>query len=270
MRRTSHDIIIIGQKLIEVKQHLGHGSFMNWLKSEFSWSVSTATKFMRVGEQFKFVNFTNLNINASALYLVAAPSTPQEARAEVLERASLGENISYTKVKAIVWQHKKSAKSKSDELDSVDISAATEGNFCTSVEPALDKTTVVFSTTEELIGKEVETEMPSLSSKDLLPAVAFKDKQVATTIEDMHYNTVQTQNNREDIATSHHGVMDAVTTEITIGIKKLTPEQLNLVITNIANSGLSERHLEAIITVCQQVLKARQFKYLDGCVVKNV
>ena len=69
MRRTSQDVIAIGQKLIEVKQHLGHGNFINWLKSEFNWSVSTATKFMQVGEQFKFINFTNLNITAS-YYLV--------------------------------------------------------------------------------------------------------------------------------------------------------------------------------------------------------
>ena len=62
MRRTSQDVIAIGQKLIEVKQHLGHGSFINWLKSEFSWSISTANKFMQVGEQFKFVYFTKMNI----------------------------------------------------------------------------------------------------------------------------------------------------------------------------------------------------------------
>lgn len=53
---------------------------------------------MQVGEQFKFVNFTNLNITASALYLIAAPSTPKEAT-EVSGHASLGENISYPKVK---------------------------------------------------------------------------------------------------------------------------------------------------------------------------
>ncbi len=114
MRRNSQDIIDIGQKLIEVKQHLGHGSFRNWLKSEFNWSVSSATKFMQVAEQFKCVNFTHLNITASTLYLIAAPSTPKEARIEVLERASLGENIGYTKAKAFVSQHRKTASLKSD------------------------------------------------------------------------------------------------------------------------------------------------------------
>lgn len=41
MRRTAQDIINIGQKLIEVKEQLGHGQFRNWLKAEFNWSVRT-------------------------------------------------------------------------------------------------------------------------------------------------------------------------------------------------------------------------------------
>ena len=107
MRRSSQDIIDIGKKLIEVKQHLGHGSFRKWLKFEFNWSISAATKFMQVAEQFKSVSFTHLNITASTLYLIAAPSTPKEVREEVLQRASNGENISYTKAKAIISQQKK-------------------------------------------------------------------------------------------------------------------------------------------------------------------
>lgn len=39
MRRTAQDIIDIGQKLIEVKQQLGHGKFRNWLKAEFDGSI---------------------------------------------------------------------------------------------------------------------------------------------------------------------------------------------------------------------------------------
>lgn len=258
IRRTSQDIITIGQKLTEVKQHLRHGSFINWLKSEFSWSVSTATKFMQVGEQFKSVNFTNLNITASALYLAAAPSTPKEARAEVLRRASLGENISYTKAKAIVWQHKKSAKSNPDELDSVDVCAKTRKcNSYTSTEPARYKTSVAFSTAEELMGKEVETETFSLLSPDSSPFVEIEDKQIATNLTNACYD-IQTRTNVENIATNYHKTSGAVITEIANIIKKLTPEQLTLVIINIANSGLSEHHLEAIIMASQQVLKARQ------------
>jgi hypothetical protein len=56
---------------------------------------------MQVAEQFKCVNFTHLNITASTLYLIAAPSTPKEVREEVLQRASNGENIGYNKARQL-------------------------------------------------------------------------------------------------------------------------------------------------------------------------
>lgn len=73
IRQTARDIFFVGQKLAEVKQQLKHGEFRNWLKTEFNWSVSSATKFMQVSEQFKNVNFTHLNFATSALYVLAAP-----------------------------------------------------------------------------------------------------------------------------------------------------------------------------------------------------
>jgi len=112
MRQTAQDIIDIGQKLTEVKQQLGHGNFRSWLNAEFEWGIWTATKFMQVADRFKCVNFTHLEIAASALYRLAAPSTPEDAREEALERASLGEAISHSKANAIVSQHKGAAKSK--------------------------------------------------------------------------------------------------------------------------------------------------------------
>ncbi|MDW4677752.1 DUF3102 domain-containing protein, partial [Escherichia coli] len=76
MRRSAQDIVNIGQKLIEVKEKLEHGHFRKWLKAEFKWSVSAATRYMQVGEQFKYTNLIHLSIAASALYELAAPSTP--------------------------------------------------------------------------------------------------------------------------------------------------------------------------------------------------
>ena len=102
LRRTAQDIIEIGQKLVDVKQQLGHGNFRNWLKAEFDLSLSAATKFMQVYEQFKNVNFTQLNVAISALYLLAAPSTSSKARQEALARASEGESITYSKAKSII------------------------------------------------------------------------------------------------------------------------------------------------------------------------
>ena len=109
IRQTAQDIFYVGQKLAEVKQQLKHGEFRNWLNTEFNWSVSSATKFMQVSEQFKSVNFTHLNFATSALYVLAAPSTPEKARQHALQLASKGENITYSLAKLIIKHHKESA-----------------------------------------------------------------------------------------------------------------------------------------------------------------
>jgi Protein of unknown function (DUF3102) len=101
LRRTAQDIFDVGQKLIEVKAQLGHGHFRNWLNSEFDWSIWTATKFMQVADKFKCVKFSHLDIAPSALYELAAPSTPDWVRCEAIERANQGETITHSLAKAI-------------------------------------------------------------------------------------------------------------------------------------------------------------------------
>lgn len=175
MRRTAQDIIDIGQKLFEVKEQLEHGNFRNWLKVEFNWSISTATKFMQVAAQFKCVKFTHLDITASALYLLAAPSTPGEARVEALERASLGETITHSKAKAIAFKHKEPNQPKPDKPVTVDVPAQTvERESDTAAKPTDERATAVEISPEpddpdsskealvELHRKEVEPETPPL------------------------------------------------------------------------------------------------------------
>ncbi|NHC38004.1 DUF3102 domain-containing protein [Scytonema millei] len=112
MRRTTQDIIEIGEKLIEVKQYLGFGHFSNWLIAEFGWKERTARNFMRVAEVFKSAKFADLFIASSALYHLAAPSTPESARQEALELANKGEYITYSKARSIISQHQELKKLK--------------------------------------------------------------------------------------------------------------------------------------------------------------
>lgn len=93
LRRAAKDIVTIGQKLIAVKARLNHGEWGAWLRSEFDWDSRTAQRFMSVGDRFKNDNLSDLNIAPSALYLLAAPSTPEDVRREMLERARNGEKI---------------------------------------------------------------------------------------------------------------------------------------------------------------------------------
>jgi predicted LPLAT superfamily acyltransferase len=70
----------IGARLLKVKEVLGHGKFGEWLKAEFDWGEWTARKMMSVAASFKTVNFTDLKIPASALYLLASDSARQNRR----------------------------------------------------------------------------------------------------------------------------------------------------------------------------------------------
>lgn len=110
LRRTAQDIIDIGEKLSEVKQELGHGQFLDWLRTEFDWSESAARKFMQVHRKFKTVNFTHLNIATSAMYLLAADCTSEAARAEAVQRADAGEVITRAKAKEIARHHEQAAQ----------------------------------------------------------------------------------------------------------------------------------------------------------------
>ena len=107
MRRTVQDIIEIGQKLTDVKAKLGHGNFIKWLKYEFEWQERSARNFMRVADVFKSAKFADLDIAASALYLLAAPSIPEQVRQTALGLANEGETITYTKAKSIIDEYKK-------------------------------------------------------------------------------------------------------------------------------------------------------------------
>lgn len=84
MRRTASDIVEVGQKLIEVKDKLGHGEFGPWLAAEFEWTERTARRFMSVATAFKADTVSDLNADARTLYLLAAASTPDEARDDAL------------------------------------------------------------------------------------------------------------------------------------------------------------------------------------------
>ena len=79
--------MLIGQWLSEVKERLPHGQWLPWLKTEFGWSQPTAWRFISVYDQIKLSNLNNLQIDVSALYHIAAPSTPEPVRREVIERA---------------------------------------------------------------------------------------------------------------------------------------------------------------------------------------
>jgi hypothetical protein len=91
-KRVIKDVIEIGRRLAAAKELCGHGNWLPWLDREFGWEETTARRFMSVYELAgKSGNLQDLSLPVSAIYLLAAPSTPDEARDEIIKRAEAGE-----------------------------------------------------------------------------------------------------------------------------------------------------------------------------------
>lgn len=93
--------IEIGRRLAEAKQMVGHGAWGEWIKNETEFSQSTATRFMRIFEEYGALQLgifgavenssTLQNISISnALRLLALPSEEREEFAKEVD----AENIS--------------------------------------------------------------------------------------------------------------------------------------------------------------------------------
>lgn len=88
-------IVAIGKRLIEVKGMLAHGQFTNWIEAEFDLSERTAQNYMNVAREYgdpQKRNAVSL-FSPKVAYLLAAPSTPEEARAEVEQAAAEGQRV---------------------------------------------------------------------------------------------------------------------------------------------------------------------------------
>jgi hypothetical protein len=115
-KRVIGDIIEIGRRLSESKKLCGHGNWLPWLQREFGWSDDTALRFMQVGELAESRNVRDLNLPISGLYLLAAPSTTEEARQEVIARAESGGRMSVKDVKELIDEVKSQFETKTIEL----------------------------------------------------------------------------------------------------------------------------------------------------------
>ena len=90
--RHARDVIEIGQALIRQKAKLGHGFYLKWIEAEFEMHEQTARRFVHVAERFGKSN-TMLDLTPTALFELAAPSTPEEVVAEVERRVAAGELV---------------------------------------------------------------------------------------------------------------------------------------------------------------------------------
>lgn len=126
-KRMAEDAALIGADLIKVKEALPHGSFGDWIRTEFPFSQSTANKWMQVARVYggKFTGPTNLAAAAiEVIEELVAPKTPLEVREEIEKMIEAGEVV--TKATVAKLKADIEAAHKGRELADADAAAAEE------------------------------------------------------------------------------------------------------------------------------------------------
>jgi hypothetical protein len=102
LKRAAVDIFIIGAELNAVKEAFPHGEFGIWLEVEFDLSPRMAQRFMNVAQRLMGKSDKFSLLPPSALYLLAAPSTPDRAIREIEQKLDAGKVVRTADVAEIV------------------------------------------------------------------------------------------------------------------------------------------------------------------------
>lgn len=100
IRRTTTDIIATGHDLLGVKSKLDHGAFHSWIETEFGINARTAQNYMRAATWAEGKSESVSHLPPSTVYLLAAPSTPEEFATEVLSDIESGRPVDHRQVEA--------------------------------------------------------------------------------------------------------------------------------------------------------------------------
>lgn len=106
-RKTAATVIEIGQHLLDVKEVLGHGMFLEWLAAEFEWSARTAQHYMRIAQRFgdKYEHDSHLNLSVSVLKLLASPSVDDETAETALVIARENGGLTLTDAQSLLQRY---------------------------------------------------------------------------------------------------------------------------------------------------------------------
>jgi Protein of unknown function (DUF3102) len=91
----------IGVNLCGAKRMLAHGQFVQWVESEFRFSLRSAENYIRASVFADDKGATVANLSPTVVYLLSAKNAPPEVVSDVLARAANGELVSCAEVKGM-------------------------------------------------------------------------------------------------------------------------------------------------------------------------
>ena len=110
LKRAAEDIFVIGKELRATKALLPHGEYSQWLDVEFGLSDRMAQRFVGVYERLGAKSDIMSVLPPTTLYLLAAPSTPDQAIASVEQQLDAGEHIGVAAVQRVIADAKQQVR----------------------------------------------------------------------------------------------------------------------------------------------------------------
>lgn len=105
--RTVGDVVAVGRNLAEAKAALPHGEFLPWINDEFDWSMRHAQRYIAAYAWLaKCDKLSHLAVSGSALFLLAAPATPDAAREAATRMMEGGASLTYSEACSLVAAHR--------------------------------------------------------------------------------------------------------------------------------------------------------------------
>ena len=207
LRETNSIIWGIGRNLFEIRNLLKPRCFKVWLESEFRWSRPTAYNYINVYKAFPSgLTIRHLPIDPTALYRLAAPSTPESARLEAVERADSGERITLKAAKSIIGSKKqKLVTSNTDKIHSKEHNKGAEVIALTSEQESLVRNEPLPS--EKFVEQEfpdavtidvVARTMPAEEKHDLIALMQLEEELLETTFVPPQSNCTSISNQNAD------------------------------------------------------------------------
>lgn len=168
LKRAAEDLFVIGRELMAVKVRLPHGTYTNWLDVEFGLSDRMAQRFMNVSERLGPKSDKLSVLPPSTLYLLAAPSTPDEAIAKVEEQIINGRRISVDLVQRIIYAAKQSAQAQPApiEIDGEVISSVHINSGAELRQATIQRLERTLTTVIELLEGPADTDWVALFQTD--------------------------------------------------------------------------------------------------------
>jgi hypothetical protein len=112
LRKHVAESLEIGRDLLAIKNQMAHGQFGAWLATEFSMSHRSANNYMRAAKEFSDKFAAAANLPLEGLILLAAPSTPEAVRDDVLKQSESGQWITKEKIRHLIADRRKQTRAE--------------------------------------------------------------------------------------------------------------------------------------------------------------